>query len=103
MINKNSPAVSETKPSQKIQEGINCLRLCKKTLFVLFTPTFIWFQKETSVQRIQLQRSEQKVITVELVHMGIRYQKEYLTFSKRNKKKSTVLVDILQLESNKKN
>ena len=102
MINKNSPAVSETKPSQKIQEGINCLRLCKKN-FVLFTPTFIWFQKETSVQRIQLQRSEQKVITVELVHMDIRYQKEYLTFSKRNKKKSTVLVDILQLESNKKN
>ena len=102
MINKNSPAVSKTKPPQKIQEGINCLRLFKKN-FVLFTPTFSWFQKETSVQRIQLQRSEQKVITVELVHMDIRYQKEYLTFSKRNKKKSTVLVDILQLESNKKN
>ena len=58
---------------------------------------------ETRVHfRTQLQRSEHKAITVELIHMDIRYQKEYLTFPKRNIKKSVVLVDILQLEANKK-
>ena len=53
--------------------------------------------------RTQRQRSEHKAITVELIHMDIRYQKEYLTFPKRNIKKSFVLVDILQPEANKKN